>query len=111
MLILLCLFDLNIAIKPTQITNILFEKKVGEYVINIVLEAKNCLKDSSKENGLTTGKVRSISSKLYRTLEDKSIDNVLAICERLLDEREWALGVIAYDWAYRVRKQYTHKTF
>ena len=80
-------------------------------MVNIVSDARNCLNNSSKENGLATGKVRSISSKLYGSLKNKSIDNVLTLCEHLLDEREWALGVIAYDWAFRVRKQYTHKTF
>ena len=81
------------------------------YVINIVSEARNRLQNPSKENGLTTGKVRAISSALYKTLQDKSIDNVFTLCERLLDEREWALGVIAYDWAYRARKKYNDKTF
>ncbi|MGV8983148.1 DNA alkylation repair protein [Clostridium sp.] len=80
-------------------------------MVNIVSDARNRLENSSKEDGLTTGKVRSISSKLYGDLENKSIDNILTLCEHLLDEREWALGVIAYDWAFRVRKQYTHKTF
>lgn len=83
----------------------------GKYVNNIIAAAKNHLNNSSKENGLTTAQVRCISSKLYKTLENKNIDNVLKICEDLLNERQWALGVIAYDWAYRVRKQYTHKTF
>lgn len=80
-------------------------------MIDIVSDVRKCLENFSKENGLTTGKVRSISSKLFKNLQDKSIDNLLTLCERLLDEREWALGVIAYDWAFRVRKQYTHKTF
>ena len=48
---------------------------------------------------------------MYRALEDKSINNVLAACECLLKEKEWALGVIAYDWAFRVRKQYNDQTF
>jgi 3-methyladenine DNA glycosylase AlkD len=81
------------------------------YVINIVLEARKHLENLSEEKGLTTGKVRSISSALYKCLEDKSIDNVFTLCEHLLDEHEWALGVIAYDWAYRVRAQYNDKTF
>ncbi|MDF2547140.1 MAG: putative alkylation repair enzyme [Anaerosolibacter sp.] len=78
---------------------------------NIISEAKNYFENSSKENGLTTGKIRSISASLYRALDDKSIDNVLTACEHLLDERQWALSVIAYDWAYRIRKQYNNKTF
>ncbi|MFT9496282.1 DNA alkylation repair protein [Anaerosolibacter sp.] len=78
---------------------------------NIISEAKSYFENSSKENGLTTGRIRSVSASLYRALEDKSIDNVLTACEQLLDERQWALSVIAYDWAYRVRKQYNDKTF
>lgn len=81
------------------------------YMINIVSEARSHLQNLSKEKGLTTGKVRSISSALYKSLEDKSIDNVFMLCEQLLEEHEWALGVIAYDWAFRVRKQYNDKTF
>lgn len=80
-------------------------------VDDIVLEARNRLESLVKENGLTTGKVRKISSTLYKVIEDKSIDNVLTLCEELLAEHEWALGVIAYDWAYRVRKHYNDKTF
>lgn len=58
-----------------------------------------------------TGAVRAVSAAMFRALEDKSIDNVFERCEQLLNEREWALGIIAYDWAYRVRKQYNNKTF
>lgn len=78
---------------------------------DIILEAKEYFKGLSKENGLTTSKVRSFSSKSYKSLEDKSINNVLELCEQLLDERKWELGVIAYDWAYRVRDQYNTETF
>jgi len=80
-------------------------------VINIVSEARSHLQNQSKERGLTTGKVRAISSAMYKAIGDKSIDNVFTLCEQLLEEHEWALGVIAYDWAYRVRKQYNDKTF
>lgn len=80
-------------------------------MVNIVSEARNHLQNLSKERGLTTGKVRAISSAMYKALEDKNIDNVFTLCEQLLDEHEWALGVIAYDWAYRVRKQYNDITF
>ena len=79
--------------------------------MNVVLEVQKSLKNISMEKRITTGDVRSISSKLYRSIEDKNIDHVFKLCEQLLNEREWALGVIAYDWAYRVRKQYNHHTF
>ncbi|MFR1709399.1 MAG: DNA alkylation repair protein [Clostridium sp.] len=78
---------------------------------DIILDAKEHFKGLSKENGLTTGKVRSFSSKLYKHLDDKSISNVFNICEELLNEGKWELGIIAYDWAYRVRSQYNEDTF
>lgn len=78
---------------------------------NVVEDANkrvNELRESSKR---TTGNVRAVSASLYRKLEDKSIDHVFALCEQLLEERSWALWIIAYDWAYRVRSQYNDKTF
>lgn len=86
-------------------------KKEGNAMLNIVEEAGNQLKVAAKEGLVTTGKVRAISGALYRKLKDKNIDHVLMLCEQLLDEREWALGIIAYDWAFRVRKQYSEDTF
>jgi len=58
-----------------------------------------------------TSQIRSISAKFYRTLESKKISDVFDNCENLLKHRDWALGVIAYDWAFRVRSQYTVDTF
>ncbi len=81
------------------------------YLHDIVVEAMNRLESLTKGKGLTTGEVRRISSALYKTIEDKSIDNVFTLCEHLLNERKSPLGVIAYDWAYRVRKQYNDNTF
>lgn len=80
-------------------------------MIDVVLQARCELAKVTKRSRPTTGAVRSVSAAIYRALEDKSIDNVLARCECLLKEREWALGVIAYDWAFRVRKQYNDQTF
>lgn len=80
-------------------------------MLYIVEEARKQLKSAAQEGRVTTGKVRAISGALYRKLEDKHIDHVLVHCEALLEEREWALGVIAYDWAFRVRKQYSDDTF
>jgi 3-methyladenine DNA glycosylase AlkD len=55
--------------------------------------------------------IRSISSSIFKTIEDKSIDHVLGLCEELLEKRKSALGVVAYDWAFRMKKQYTEETF
>jgi 3-methyladenine DNA glycosylase AlkD len=78
---------------------------------DLVMEIKSQLGESSKKTGLTTGKVRSVSSSVFKLIEDKNIDYVLDLCESLLEERKWEPGVIAYDWAYRMRKQYTPEIF
>ncbi|MFA0160360.1 3-methyladenine DNA glycosylase AlkD [Vibrio crassostreae] len=63
------------------------------------------------EASVKTGQVRSISALVFKTIKNKDISNVLSLCTQLLEERDWALGVIAYDWAFRVRKQYSRDTF
>ena len=60
---------------------------------------------------VVTGDIRKVSLELYRDLQDKSINNVFSICEELLEMRQWALGVIAYDFAYRVKNQYSESTY
>lgn len=77
----------------------------------ILVEIKQELGGLTKDTGLKTSDVRKISSKVFKKLENKSIDNVFLHCEELLNERSWAMGVIAYDWAYRVREQYNDKTY
>ena len=54
-----------------------------------------------------TGDICKISQEIFKELEDKSIHNVLNICKELLDTRNWKLSVIAFDFAYRIRKQHT----
>lgn len=60
---------------------------------------------------IVTGEIRKLSGKLYRQAGVKEIGGVLALCEEFLARRDWAMGVIAYDWAYRVRAQYTENTY
>lgn len=80
-------------------------------MMTIVEKAQKWVRQSSGETRPTTGKVREISASLYKELADTSIDHVFHLCEQLLDERSWALNIIAYDWAYRVRSQYNDSTF
>lgn len=60
---------------------------------------------------ILTGDIRKLSAKLYRQAGVKEIGKVLELCEEFLSRRDWALGVIAFDWAYRVREQYTADTY
>jgi 3-methyladenine DNA glycosylase AlkD len=68
---------------------------------------------SSTPNGrhLKTGEIRKLSGKVFHDLNDKSRENVINICESLLEQRNWAMGVVAFDFAYRIRKQYDHQIF
>ncbi|MCX7772237.1 MAG: DNA alkylation repair protein [Clostridia bacterium] len=77
----------------------------------VIEEIKESLEGLSKQTGLKTETIRELSSKSFNRLEDKSIDFVIGLCQRLLEERQWELGVIAYDWAFRVKKQYCEATF
>ncbi|MUJ39726.1 DNA alkylation repair protein [Aliivibrio fischeri] len=63
------------------------------------------------KSNIKTGQVRAISAQTFKTIENKDISNVLALCTQLLESKDWALGVIAYDWAFRVKKQYSKETF
>lgn len=60
---------------------------------------------------VTTSQIRRVSAQVFRQLESKDIESVLEQCEILLATQDWACGVVAYDWAFRVRKQYTEATF
>lgn len=60
---------------------------------------------------VVTGDIRRLSAKLYRQAGVKDIDGVLDLCGELLDLHDWAAGVIAFDWAYRVKAQYTADTY
>ncbi len=60
---------------------------------------------------IVTGDVRKLSSELFRQVRDKSAENVFALCEELLEQRSWALSVIAFDFAYRVKGQYDDSAY
>ena len=60
---------------------------------------------------LRTGEIRKLSSRLFGELEDKSRENVFRVCEEFLEKQSWPMRVIAFDFAYRIRKQYGENTF
>jgi 3-methyladenine DNA glycosylase AlkD len=79
--------------------------------IDVINELENRLVELSKQPDLTTGMVRAMSANVFKLIEDKGLENVLELCEQLLEKRRWALGVVAYDWAFRMKKQYKKETF
>ena len=62
-------------------------------------------------NHLKTGDIRKISAKLFKDVKDKPIEYVFSVCGELLEQHNWPMGVIAYDFAYRMMKHYNDKTF
>ncbi|MBQ8822520.1 MAG: DNA alkylation repair protein [Lachnospiraceae bacterium] len=80
-------------------------------IVSQAVEEVNTLASTRNGEHIATGEIRKLSARLYRKIEDKTIGNILDLCEELLEERSWALGVIAFDWAYRVKKQYDENTY
>ena len=60
---------------------------------------------------LKTGDIRKLSAKLFKEIKSKPVDYIFSVCENLLDQRSWPLGKIAFDFAYRAKKQYDEKAF
>lgn len=60
---------------------------------------------------IKTGDVRRISASLFTRVKSLPPYQIFEICEGLLEQRDWALGVAAYDFAYRIRKQYDENAF
>jgi 3-methyladenine DNA glycosylase AlkD len=79
--------------------------------MNIVDYIHKYIENTSKGTDLGTAEVRSLSARIFKLIEDKNIDNILDLSEQLLKTGEWALWITAYDWAFRVRRQYTPNTY
>ena len=63
------------------------------------------------ENCKNTGEIRRLSAKLFKNVKNETGDCIFSICGELLEQHNWGVGVIAFDFAYRIRKQYSEKTF
>lgn len=82
---------------------------------SIIIKARNELdllaKNVPQGKHVITADIRRLSGKLYRVLDNHSIETVLSLSEEFLEQRKWKFGVIAFDWAYRVRNQYDENTY
>jgi len=86
-----------------------------EEFMDIIISAAKAELESARSvppgNRLKTGDIRKISAKIYKNVKGKPVDDVLSVCGELLEQRNRPMGIMAYDFAYRVRKQYNDKTF
>lgn len=81
---------------------------IFEYINN---EIEFLIENKPMGTHIKTGDIRKLSGKVFRMLPDQKIEHILPLCECLLEERHWEKGVIAFDWANRVHKQYTKNTY
>lgn len=76
------------------------------------LEEAAQLEENLKADGwLATSVVRRISSKCFRQVKGWDKSQVFDLCEILLESRNWPERAIAFDWAFRCRKQYEAADF
>ena len=63
---------------------------------------------------LETPMVRKVSMQLFQELRAngiREVDNILTLCNALLSQWSWEYRTIAFDWSYRVRKQFESRHF
>lgn len=84
------------------------EGKIMNNYVELVYEG---LGEKTKENGLKTADIRRLSNRLFRMEKNRNIEDVFSVCHALLEERKWELGVVAFDWASRMKEQYTVETY
>jgi hypothetical protein len=76
------------------------------------LEAAAQLEENLKPDGpLATSVVRCISSQRFREVKHLDKARLFALCEDLLESRNWPERAIAFDWAFRCRKRFEESDF
>jgi 3-methyladenine DNA glycosylase AlkD len=73
--------------------------------------AQNYFKEGIVLHGVRSPIVRSISAKYYRQVKGIEKSALFALCARLLSFGTTEERGIAFDWAYRIRKQYEPDDF
>jgi 3-methyladenine DNA glycosylase AlkD len=76
------------------------------------LEKVAQLEENLKPDGsLVTSVVRRISSQRFREVKHLDRERLFALCEELLESRNWPERVVAFDWAFRCRKRFEESDF
>ena len=63
---------------------------MNEIILRAMGEIEKLASAVPQGKHIITGDIRKLSAKLFRELEDKTIGNVLALCEELLEQQSWA---------------------
>ena len=73
--------------------------------------AKQDERNLKNKDTLITSVVRKIAREHFRQVKDLPKDEVLGLCEQLLETGSWEEKTIAFEWAFRIRKQYQSSDF
>lgn len=93
----------NLITNITDKLNALIDLKHKEQSYSFFKEEVNIL-------GVSTQKVRIISSQYFKQIKNLDKQEIFKLCEELLKkEREYQ--VIAFDWLYRIKSRFTPKDF
>lgn len=68
-------------------------------------------KDNKKHIGLATPIVKKLSAQKFKEVKHLNKKQIFELCERLLECDDGSCQEIAFDWAFRVKKQYTKEDF
>ena len=68
-------------------------------------------KEKVKLLGVRTPVLRQISQKYFKSIKEKSKQEIFTICEKLLESGWGEERGVAFDWAYRLRDKLEEKDF
>ena len=68
-------------------------------------------KDGKKHIGIATPLVRKLSAEYFKEIKNLEKKQIFLLCEKLLKIGGSSYQDIAFDWAFRIKKQYTKEDF
>jgi 3-methyladenine DNA glycosylase AlkD len=68
-------------------------------------------KSNLKSDSLITAVVRQIAKDNFQQIKTSPKDDIFTICEELLESGDWQKRVIAFQWVFRIRRQYAASDF
>ena len=85
-------------------------KKLSQNPKNIKDYSKSH-KDGKKHIGIATPLVRKLSAEYFKEIKNLEKKQIFLLCEKLLKIGGSSYQDIAFDWAFRIKKQYTKEDF
>ena len=82
---------------------------MNDFVSSVRTELENASSTPLGDH-VKTGDIRRISARVFKSMRGKSKDYVFSVCGELLEQRNWPMGVIAFDFAAKI-PNYLRKLF